>query len=148
MFRWVQIWLNIFLPARDDLNIIRRRDTTTKILEQLRDNIIHEYDAYQLLDLGYQRLWAFNDLHSYQNQRIHFFQIVLAAFRPFSPEELTEALRIQGNRYDHELTTEIVKRLYSNFLYENHQSSSSPLDGPLRFIHESTRKFILNIGMQ
>ena len=137
MFRWVQIWLDLFLPALDDLNTIRERDHATELLEQLRSDVT--LDAEQQLTSGYRRLWGFNKLRNYENQLVRLFQIVLGAFKPQSPENLAEALRIQDMRYNRDLTTEVVKRLYSNFLYED--------QGALRFVHDSARNFILNMDV-
>ena len=165
MFRWVQIWLDICLPALDDLNTIRKRDTATRLLDQLRQDVTHKHDAYQLLESGYQRLWDFNGLPEYQEERIRLFQIVLGVFEPLTPKNLKEALRIQGNTYNPDVTTKVVRRLYSNFLYEDTPAenliyrsarnfSLRKNDNPrkyleshkeLRFVHESARKFILGM---
>ena len=146
MFRWVQIWLDICLPALDDLNTIRKRDTAIKLLDQLRQDVTHKHDAYQRLESGYQRLWDFNDLPEYQEERIRLFQIVLGVFEPLTPKSLEEALRIQGKTYNRAVTTKTVKRLYSNFLYEDSPSESQQPQRELKFVHESARKFISNIG--
>ena len=137
MFRWVQIWLEIFLPALDERNTIRKRDTATKLFDQLQDDVTHKYDAYQPLESGYQRLWDLNYITEYQDQRVRLFQIVLGSFRPQSPESIREALRIRDDTYDQDLTTKEVTRLCSNFLYEDR--------GELRFVHESARRFILSM---
>ena len=147
MFRWVQIWLDICLPAFDDLKTIRKRDTATELLKQLRQDVTHTHDAYQLLDSGYQRLWDFNDLLGYQKERVRLFHIVLGAFEPLGPESLLEALRIQGKTYNQDLTSKMVKRLYSNLLYED-SPKIWKTQRELRFVHESARKFIINLGMR
>lgn len=145
MFRWVQIWLDILLPVLDDQKTIRKRETATEWLENLRSDVTHKHGAEQQLESGYQRLWGFNDILGFEDQRIRLFQIVLAAFEPQAPENLREALRIQGSTYNQDLTTEQVKRLYSNFLYEDRRSDHWKTGKELRFVHESARKFILNM---
>ena len=142
MFRWVQVWLDILLPALDDRNTIRRPENARTLLEQLEHDVTHTNNAYQLLRSGYQRLWDFNDLPEYREQRIRLFQIVLGAFEPQRVQNLRDALRIQGSTYDQALTTKIVERLYSNFLYEDSAQKSSK---GLRFVHESARRFILEL---
>ena len=131
--------MDIFLPARDDLKPIRKPGTASQWLKELRSDVTRMNDAEQQLESGYQRLWNFNDLRGYEDQRVCLFQIALGAFEPQTPENLREALRVQGSTYDQNLTTEEVKRLYSNFLYEDGQSDS------VRFVRESARKFILNM---
>ena len=142
MFRWVQVWLDILLPALDDQNTIRTIDNARSLLCKLQHDVTHNHNAYQLLESGYQRLWDLNDLHGYRNQRIRLFQIVLGAFEPQTVENLREALRIQGSTYDQGLTTKTVERLCSNFLYED---SSQNLTQGLRFVHDSARKFIMEM---
>ena len=142
MFRWVQVWLDILLPALDDRNTIRTLETARSLLGKLQHDVTHNHNAYQLLESGYQRLWDFNDLPEYRNQRIRLFQIVLGVFELQTVENLREALRIQGRVYDQDLTTKMVERLYSNFLYEDRPQGLTP---GLRFVHDSARKFILEI---
>ena len=156
MFRWVQIWLDILLPAFDDQNTILRRDTAKARLKDLSDDGIQTDNAYHRLKADYQRLWDFNDLSEYRDQRVRLFQIVLGAFEPQTLESLTEALRIHGCEYDRELKTKQVQRLYCNFLYEDssreiehlERHSLEPGYETLRFVHDSARKFIsyLDIG--
>ena len=109
MFRWVQVWLDILLPALDDRNTIRRPENARTLLEQFEHDVTHTHNAYQLLRSGYQRLWDFNDLPEYREQRVRLFQIVLGAFEPQRVENLRDALRIQGSTYDQALTTKIVE---------------------------------------
>ena len=142
MFRWVQVWLDILLPALDDKNTIRTLDKARGLLGKLQHDVTHNHNAYQLLESGYQRLWDFNDLSEYRKQRIRLFQIVLGAFEPQTVENLREALRIQGRVYDQDLTTAMVERLCSNFLYEDRPQGLTP---GLRFVHDSARKFILEM---
>ena len=156
MFRWVQIWLDIFLPALDDQNTIRRLDDAKARLKEISDDKSQTDDAYQRLKYGYQRLWGFNNLTGYPDHRVRLFQIVLGAFEPQTPENLREALRIQGSKYDQHLTTKQVQRLYSNFLYEDspreighlERHPPEPGNGKLRFVHDSARKFISNLDME
>ena len=48
MFRWVQVWLDILLPALDDRNTIRRPENARALLEQLQHDVTHTHNAYQL----------------------------------------------------------------------------------------------------
>lgn len=139
-FRWVQVWLQILIPIYDDQNTIRDPNDAKRKLEALQSDVTHIHEAYQRLEAGYQRLWDLNSMSGFEDRRICLFSLVLAAYEPFTPDTLRDALRIQCNSYNEHLTTENIKRLYANFLH-THSGSH------LRFVHDSARKFILNMKM-
>lgn len=150
MFRWVQIWLDICLPVHNKQQTIRTHTTATKLLKQLQYDVTHQSPSYQLLTSGYRRLWNFNLLYDYQDERIRLFHIVLAAIEPMTLENLRDALRIQGETYDSEYPRTVgVLRMCSNFLYEDGVKNSATHGKlPLRFVHESARKFITNMSVK
>jgi hypothetical protein len=144
VFRWVQIWLDILLPVGHDQRTIRSDKVAKKRLEQLKYDVRHNNEAYQRLEAGYQRLWDLNALEDAEELglRTRLFHFVLCAFERQTTASISEALRVQGSSHEDYPTPEDVRRLFANFLEEAY-SPDGQLE--LRFVHESARKFILNI---
>lgn len=146
-FRWVQIWLDVFLPPYDDLNTIRRPEDAEEHFANLKSDAENskrqKSPADVLLESGYQRLWDLNSLSSnyYHELRVRLFRLVLASIRPLKLADLREALRINDDKYDESLSINEVRRLYLNFLYTDDH-------GLLLFVHDSARRFILHMALK
>jgi hypothetical protein len=156
-FQWVQIWLDILLPANDDLNTIRTLERAKMLLKELRSNanveeltvagvadendIDDEHRADSRLRNPYQTLWRLNSLEDYTKHRIRLFHILLRAFQPLTLEQLRDALCIQGSLYKEEIQVKDIKRLCMNFLFENTR-------GYLVFSHDAARRFVLNMTVK
>ncbi|KAI1451725.1 hypothetical protein F4805DRAFT_74695 [Annulohypoxylon moriforme] len=145
MFQWVRIWLNIFLPPHHLLESIEHPEVAREYLEELKSNAKthnrQEDQAYKKLEDGYQHLWDWNSLRGqyFKELRIRLFHVILASMENLSLDELREALRINGDKYDESLSSKDVERLYSNFLETDE-------DGFLRFSHYSARIFVLHVA--
>ncbi|KAL8786151.1 MAG: hypothetical protein Q9195_008330 [Heterodermia aff. obscurata] len=155
MFKWIEVWLGILIATDDELLEIRDPDDAKQLFKEIRDETEdYKDDLHKKLQRGYQRLWDQNNLRDPKKVRIRLFHLVLGSFKAQTLETVTQALKIRSNSYDEHLTPEHVKRLYSNFLHEVAPKSSLReaiypnyygLEVELRFVHNSARKFILNM---
>ena len=152
---WVRAWLDILVPgiavsttAPKDLSapppqrVVWQVPDAQKRLDEMEgegaDVLI---DNEKHLQLAYQRLWNANGLGDEGGLRNRLFHLVLGAFEPLSPAEITRALRINGPRFNGALLSEQVIMLHANFLYED------PTTEGLRFVHGSARSFVIDLAL-
>lgn len=135
--------MDILLHTYNDQKDVGRERNARELLDALRDSSGTDKSHTQL-EAGYRRLWEFNTIDGFDEERIRLFHLIFCSFEPLSLDTLTQALRVQidgDGSYDREVTSDQVKRLYSNFL-------TVDTSGHLGFIHNSARDFVSKIKNQ
>lgn len=148
MFRWAQIWLNVFFPENNQA--IRRHSHAMELMETLKDiktldDVPHDqHDEFsdaqgnKAIKKAYESLWEINsDGNQYKKLQFRLFQIMTAAYEDLKPQSLLEAVRFDPDNPDEceDLDLEQLTSIYSGFLQVNS-------NGYLEYEHLSAKIFV------
>lgn len=121
---------------------IEKQSAAEELLIQLETfqtlDQLGEGDEEKAMKTAYTNLWEVNGDIQYQNDQLRAFQIVLAAGRPLTPNQLLEAIRFNPDKpddYDKTFKLHQLEGLYHNFLKQNER-------GCLEFEHLSASRFV------